>query len=481
MSVLALPFSFGTNAILARIGPEAIGTYGLLAVYIGLAAAFFYLGGDSVIIKFVPTLPRFRRLPFLLSYFSIVFAALCIWLALMLAWPNKLHYVFGERGGPSFYLFAVCLSPIYIVFSMSIATLKALLEIRWAQSLMRAVNIGSCCFYGALFLFARRSFASHSLIWIWGTYLGLTTILACLGAYRLVSVSSSDASEWRFFLPRGFWRYMLATQQLSAIGFFVGRLDYLLVFNFGNLETLGKYVAIIAIASLIPVVNMFFLDSLLPSLTNLVAVRNFPAASEVFGVYMRISFLVNTATTCGLLLLSGLLLGLFGPQYDGLSTPMIVSVLLTGLANPGTAGGILLSSVGKQQRAVCVGVGQVLVYFILFYLLWPHWHLLGAVMASGFSTLLSYLMLLRVAEMSVPIKVSVMKDYLVFAVVVLATSAVVFVLKNASSIAAVSLWAAAMAIFILLAGYSSNECRRLAYFVLPCWRTRATTVCPEQE
>ena len=34
LSVLAAPFSYGTTIILARAGPEVVGTYGLLLLYI---------------------------------------------------------------------------------------------------------------------------------------------------------------------------------------------------------------------------------------------------------------------------------------------------------------------------------------------------------------------------------------------------------------------------------------------------------------
>ena len=472
LSALALPFSLGTNAILARTGPEAIGTFGLLAVYIGLVAAFFYLGGDSVIIKFLPELPLEKRLPFLVSYFCVVCMSLSIWLALVLEWPDKLHYLFGDKGGQSFYLLALCLSPIYIVFSMVGAALKALLEIRWAQILMRAINIGSCCFYAVLFLLARRSLAAHYRAWIWGIYLGLTTILSGVGAYRLISVSTSHLNERKFFLPRGFWKYVLATQQLSAIGFFVGRLDYILVLNFGNLETLGKYVAVSTITLLIPLVNTFFLDSLLPSLTNLLAMRNFSAASEVFGVYMRISFLVNTATTCGLLLLTDLFLKMFGPKYSGLDVAVIAAVLLIGLGNPGAVGSTLLSSVGKQQRAVFVTVGQFALYCGLFYLLWPHWHLLGAVIAFGSATCLSYLGLLAVAERSVPMRISVAKDYMAFALVAISTAAAALVFKRSSSVLMMPLWVAAETLFIVLARYRAREFRAFAHCLLPGYSTR---------
>jgi O-antigen/teichoic acid export membrane protein len=392
-----------------------------------------------------------------------------LWLAVVLKWPDKLHYLFGDKAGPSFYVLVLCLSPIYILFSMVVAALKGLLEIRWAQSLMRAINIGSFCFYIMLFLFARASLAAHYKVWIWGIYLALTTILTGLGAYRLISITTSYRNRPRlqFCLPRGFWKYALATQQLSAVGFFINRLDYILVLNFGSLETLGKYVAISTIAMLIPLVNTFFLDTLLPSLTNLVALHNFPAASEVFSVYMRVLFLVNTMTTCGLMLLASALTKLFGPQYSSLEVPIIVAVLLMGLASPGAVGSALLSSVGKQQRAVSVAIGQVVLYCVLFYVLWPHLHLLGAVIAFGAATCLSYLVLLTVAERSVPMRVSVVKEYLAFALVAIGTASTLLALKESPHALVVPLWMTSVAVFMLLAGYRAAECRELLHCFVP--------------
>ena len=54
LSVISIPFSYAITILLARCGPEVIGTYGLLTVYIGVVASLLYLGGDTVIIKFVP-------------------------------------------------------------------------------------------------------------------------------------------------------------------------------------------------------------------------------------------------------------------------------------------------------------------------------------------------------------------------------------------------------------------------------------------
>jgi O-antigen/teichoic acid export membrane protein len=474
LSILALPFSFGTNVILARIAPEAIGTFGLLAVYINIVAAFFYLGGDSVIIKFIPELAPERRLPFLLSYLLIVGAALCLWLALFFTWPEQLRYLFGNKGNSSFYLLILYLSPLYIVFSMIVANLKGLLEIRAAQSLTRAINIVSFCIYAVLSLCAHQSLVLHYTTWVWTIYLGLTALLAAVGLQRLFSVSSVDwrTSQWQFFLPSGFWKYLFATQQLSILGFFVGRLDYVLILRFGNLKTLGQYAAISTIALLIPQVNMYFLESLLPSLTNLFATSDLPVASEIFGVYMRISFIVNTATTCALLLLTSVVLKILGPQYTSLHVPLIIAILLIGLANPGAAGNILLSSVGKQQRAVYIAIAQFGLYSLLFSLLWPVWHLLGAIVAYGSAICVSYLASLFVAGRCVPIKVSVAKEYVVFTLVAIFTAAAAFFLKLPLSLLAVPLWLFAMALFLLLADYRGAEIRSLIRCFLPNRRTR---------
>ena len=167
---------------------------------------------------------------------------------------------------------------------MIVAALKGLLEIRAAQTLTRGINIGS-------FLYLRRFVSLRASIldselhrlgvdYLLGHYSGSCcrwTAAAFLGAFL-----DWRTSRWQFFLPRGFWKYLFATQQLSILGFFVGRLDYVLVLRFGNLRTLGQYAAITTVALLIPQVNMYFLDSLLPSLTNLFA------SSRPFGCFRDI-------------------------------------------------------------------------------------------------------------------------------------------------------------------------------------------------
>jgi len=467
LSGLAVPFGFGTSLILARTSPEAIGTYGLLSVYLSVVTSLFYLGGDTVVIKFVPMLDGESRLSFLLSYFSVICLAFVGWMTFAFVWPEKLHYLFGTHANSGFSLWILLAAPVYIAFSIIAATLKGMLEMRWAQILLRLITIGSFLTYATFFTFLRGILAAHYEILIWSVYLGLVGIGAVVGGRHLIRSNRwNRVRRLRFFLPRGFWRYMLATQQLSVLSFLSGRLDYILILNFGGLGTLGKYVAVSTVGSVIPVVNSLFVDTVMPSLTNLVATENSEGAAEVVALYLRILFAVTAAVTCCLMLSANILTMLFGPKYAGLQVPVVVLVLFFGLSAPGGAGGLLLSAVGKQQAAVWVTLGQVVSFVGLFYLLWPRFQLVGAILAYGSAELIFYFLQLLIAQRLVPIRFTFGREYGSFALVALAAAALAAWTKLGVAAALLG-WVVAMAGFLLLAGYSLRECIALTKCFIP--------------
>jgi len=469
LSLLAGPFSYGTSIVLARTGPEVIGTYGLLIVYIGLVSSLFYFGGDAVVIKFVPELKPEKRLGFLLSYFMVTILALAPWLAAASLWPEKLHYLLGDGAGARFQLLVVYLAPIYIIFSLVVAALKAMLEMRWAHTLLRVLTIGSFLLYAALFLGARALLKAHYISLIWGIYLSLAVLGAAIGLWRLLRLEGWRCA-WgsvRFFLPRGFWRYTLSLEQMSAINFLTQRLDLIIVLNFGGLGVLGKYVVIITLAEIIRAANRLFLDTLLPSLTNLLASRNILAASEVYSTYLRILFVVNTATACALVFLVGPITTLLGPQYGSMRTAFVVMIVCFGLSAIGGTGSTLLTSAGKQQRAVWVGLGQVGLYSVLFLYLWPRWQLLGAAAAYGVSLVLANIALLAVAKRSTHIRFSAAGDYLWMAVVVLVAATGSLWWRPSSIALALVAWVGSVGLFLVLAGYRLEECTQLLAGFLP--------------
>ncbi len=468
LSCLAMPMGLGTSVLLARTSPEAIGTYGLLTLYLSIVTTFFYVGGDTVVIKFVPLLAGKQRMSFLVSYFSVICLVVLGWMAVASIWSNDLHYIFGDSSSKQFYLLILAVSPIHICFSMVASTLKGMLEIRWAQLLLRLVTIGSFVIYLLFFAYGRKLLSSHYIPVIWSVYLSLAAIGTLWGAHHLFQLNGWESlgADIHFFLPRGFWRYVSATQQLSLVSFFSSRIDYLLILNFGGLETLGKWVAVSTIGGSVVLLNSLLFDTLLPSLTNFVAAQDLEGAREIFNLHMRVIFVVSTAITCGLVLFARQLILILGPKYSSLIWPVMVMVLLVGLASPGAAGGALLSSVGKQQNAVWISVIQAIVFVSLLSAFWSKLHLLGAALAYGAAMLIANVLLLIVAKKLVYVRFAVGRDYSMFALVS-ALCAIVATWIRPSVAAACLVWMVAMSLFLFLSRYTAQEGVALSKCIFP--------------
>jgi O-antigen/teichoic acid export membrane protein len=387
LSCIAVPLGAIINLLLARIGPATLGVYGLLSVYVGIVTAFLYFVGDTVVIKFTPEVAAENRASFLVSYLSLILLILIPWLSFAYFCPWSVRLLLGDQGGANVNFLLLCLAPIPIAFHMVVACLKGLLEIKFSQALAKTLVLASLLAYGVVILVDRALLVNKPQMVIWGIYLGFTACLAVVGALRIWRVCQTK--NIHFFLPSGFSRYCIDTQLVSAVSFVAGRLDYILLLNFGGLAVLGQYVAIMTVATGVPLINGFFMDTLLPSLTNMVAARNKAGAGQIFMMHMRILFLVTVGGCSAVMLLTGLVVDLMGPQYATLQRLIIIATLLRGIATPGPSGGTLLVSIGKQRLAVAAGCLQTIVFTVLLFSFWHFYHLAGAILANGVAAIVS--------------------------------------------------------------------------------------------
>jgi O-antigen/teichoic acid export membrane protein len=471
LSALAVPFSAGINLLLARVGPETIGTYGLLSVYIGLVAAFLYLGGDTVVIRFIPECKREDRISFLASYLAIICASLVGWLVFIHYFPGLVRLVFGKGGGGDrFHFLILCVAPIPIAFNMTMSALKGMLEIRWSQALAKTLTLGSLFTYTAIFFIARSWLAHYAGEVIWSVYLGFMAVLLTIGLTRVVRVSG--ISKLRFYLPNGFWRYAMHTQQVSLFEFFSQRLDAVLILNFGGLETLGLYVAVMSIALTISTVSVFFMDTLLPSLTNTIAAKNLAGAGQVFMMHMRILFVIVTAISSGIIALAVPATSLMGAKYLTLQPMVIVAAAFIGISTPGYFGGALLASVGKQQRSIAASALRLVLFVPLFAVLWAHFHLFGGVVAFGLSVITANATCMAIARRTAPFYPSISSLWLKSAGALVATAGAALFWMPLGMLPAILVWLCGMTLFLWLGHYSVSECQELLRTFVPALARR---------
>lgn len=468
LTILSTPFSYGITVLLARTGPAVLGTYGTLVVYLGAVTCFLYLGGDTVLIKFLPELPPDRRGPFLLSYALVIALWFCACLGGLALWPGSLRLLFGDTGDASFHLVLVSLAPISLLLSLVMGALKGLLDIQLAHALLRSLTVAQCLVYAVLFLAFPALLAGHYRVLVWGVYLALALVAALVGLLHLfwrrrIVVSRNHLEFW---LPPGFWAYTVSAQAVSVIWFFLGQLDSVLIINFGDLADLGRYVAIMTVPMIARVVSNLVIETLMPALTNAWASGGTAAASEVFTMYWRLLLIVNTLFGGALVLFVGPISKLLGPEYVSRQPLLVLAVLLVVLACPGWVGSSLLASVGEQHRSIWVGLGQVALSLGLFLALWPTWRLTGALLAWGLALLASHCTLLLVARRNVPLDFSALPDYFKFAAVIAACAAASAGMPL-SPVTAAALWILGVATFLVWARYPPAECLGLLARLVP--------------
>jgi O-antigen/teichoic acid export membrane protein len=469
LSVLSAPCGYITTVLLARVDPAVIGTYGLMSLYVGFTSIFLFFGGNGVAIKFLPEVPAEKRLAFLISYFLLIFAATLPYQIVASIWPKGLKYVLGTEAGNWFGVLLVWLAPFYVLSSLVLAALKGLLQIKWAQVYNRIITLANFALYAVLYFGARPFLASHYIVIIWGSYLILAILVTILAMRRLLRHLRSGhfREPIRFFLPPGFWSFTSGLQLGSILTFLSTRLDYVFILNAGGLVEFGRYVTLITLVSVIPTFATFVLDSLLPSLTNTLALRDYEYSRRLTEIYLRFMLPCGMLAATFAILFAHPLFAVLGPRYTDLVNLGLLAFPIAALQVLNWFVGTMFTAIGRPYGSVIVQAGRTVVFCVAFWLLWAPYHLWGAIVAWGIAEVtyqgLGLLVLLR----RMPFPFSFVPTYIAFlSIVGLAALSASYLAWRNLLISAVA-WLALVGGFFLVARYSWSEIRRLTLMVLP--------------
>jgi O-antigen/teichoic acid export membrane protein len=467
LSILSLPLSYGTTILLARVSPEVIGTYGLLTIYIGLTSVFFFLGGNAVPIRFFPGLSAEKRLAFLVSYLLIIVAVTLPCQLVGSLRPSTLRYLFGTGASAPFQVLILWLAPIYIGYSLVLAALKGMMEIKWAQLLTRIVTVGSFAVYTALFLVARQLLVTHYNELVWGIYLGLALLATVIAIWRLWVLNGwkQYASGVRFFLPDGFWHFTLGLQASSILSF-LSRLDYIFILNAGGLSVLGRYVALMTLVSAVSVFATFILDSFLPSLTNTLAAGDLDASRRTTEIYLRIMLPCGLGAACLVLFFADPLIHTLGGRYQSLAELALIAVPFAAVQVLNWFVGTMLSAIGQPHRDAMAKAFRTAVFCVSFWLLWAHFNLLGAVCSWALSEVSYQALSLYLLLHKMPFKFALSSTYGPFLIVVFSAAFAARLIGGHALVLSSAAWLASILCFGLMAKFTLREARALIRIVL---------------
>jgi O-antigen/teichoic acid export membrane protein len=188
-------------------------------------------------------------------------------------------------------------------------------------------------------------------------------------------------------------------------------------------------------------------------------------------MHMRILFLVATAMSCAIMVLAVAATSVMGAKYHSVEGLIILMAMVQGIANPGVTGGTLLASIGRQRLATWSCVLHVVLLTVLFFVLWPHWGLTGAVIASAIAVMVSSGSMLVFAMWVVPFSRSIVGLWVRAACVDIAVGVVALWWMPLGLIAAALVWMGAMVLFLLFARYSATECKMLVRMLMPGFKS----------
>ncbi|MGA3168862.1 MAG: hypothetical protein ABSF14_22405 [Terriglobia bacterium] len=468
-TALTAPLAYCVSTLLARLGPEVVGAYGLTGIYSWFASTFLFLGGGAVVMKFTPSLRREKRLSFLACYLLVVLVLALPWQIAGTLKPSILRYAFGNSGSPALHVLLLWIAPLYVFYLLVDSALAALLEIRYQQLLRRCMSVLAFLAYTTAFFLGKDFLARHYVPLIWTVYLGLAVGAAVPGARRVIKVCKGQLGSVDFsvFLPAGFWKYTLGVQASSMLGLFAS-LAGILTLNAGGISAFGRFVVLMAIVALIDKPVQLLLSTLLPSLTNALELPEPEAASAVVALWSRLLLASALAGSVVVSLLAAPLVHLFGHGYTEL-------VLLVPIACAGAAidalsqlAGSVLYAVSRPYVNMAGQLARLLALLACFWPLWTRYHLLGSILA---------LLISQVAQCVVQVAMLAANKTLFRAALsrtlapYLATLGAVLVLSRWTMAWAaggrIAIYAACLPAFLVAAGYSVKELTTLARLVLP--------------
>lgn len=370
LSFLAMPLSYLTLVILAHTSSEAVGIFNGILLWAGFAQSFYYFGGNAVIIRFVPLTPPPKRFSFIVSYSVLTIIFTIVGVLPIAYFPHLLDSALGVSTNKTVFPALLAIALTSTLLQILLSALKASLELTLAQVLLRVCTVGSFILFGLFFVVSRSWFIKYQDSIITGVYIGLVLITLVAGTYYARRTLKPEPNFPRWFVPEGFWRFSGMTQLSSLLNFLSSRLDQILVLAYAGISGLGIYAVLSQLAFAIQTVSGFFLESMLPVMTNIMARSGMDAVRMVYSRGARLNQVIVTGCSLVLLCLGGVALSAFGGIYKEYWLVLMTLVLFTGLAsNLELMNAYLLTALGKVELVLGCQLFQVVVFVVSFNLL----------------------------------------------------------------------------------------------------------------
>lgn len=370
LSLVVIPLSYGTNIILGRISPEALGTYGLLAVLSSAIATFFLFGGNQVVVRFLPELTPEKAGAFLFSYTVLAFAVAAVILFLVLPNPAALAYLTRSEINAWLPPYLLVLVPIVLLQQISLAALQARMELKWMSVISKLVPVFSFFCFLALMLLLRGYFTQYMFLTVITVVIGTNVMSLVLAVYQVwTRVIKPIGLRLQVLFPPGFWYFATMIHLSTIVIFILDNFDQAFVVSHFDLAELGLYRASLVTAQFVRWMPLVLTQIVLPLFSNLLANQEEQHLRAVYNRITRYSMLATSGVALTLILFSQQILSFFGEAYMRSSSVLIILSSVFVLSAVSTVNSSMIVATGRVGWGIASGlIGSVAQIFLSFML-----------------------------------------------------------------------------------------------------------------
>ena len=317
LNISTLPLSLLTSMALGNVSAEALGYYGAIQLFVSTSQTFFVLGGPQVFARFVPAMLARDRVPFLLSYTSLVLGTIGLFSTVaFVVVPEWVERSLARVGAPSIPLsLAIIVAVTLLAFTAHF--LFGILRGAIAAISQRVVLLGFFIVAAVGATLFRRELSEHPAVYLWTSALFVYGLAAAIGITHVVRLETrSSATPFRWMLPQGFWPVVCYSHLVTMVNFVYQSLSPLIVLIWIDVVALGYLHAALRYQVIVRLVPVLLSSVLAPGLSRLSSHGHHSQAKSHTRFAIDTSLLLATPLTIGLGAFAEPAMRLFGAGFE---------------------------------------------------------------------------------------------------------------------------------------------------------------------
>ncbi|MFV9690064.1 MAG: polysaccharide biosynthesis C-terminal domain-containing protein [Desulfobacteria bacterium] len=463
LSAVSMPVAYGTNIMLGRINPEALGTYGVISLFVSTVTTFILFGGGSVLVKFLPEVDTPRQLPLVFSYFTFSMSTALILAVFVFLYPDVVNFIIQEDIEVSVVRCLLILIPLIVFQQILVFALNGFMEIGLSVLSQKVVTIANFVVFTVLLLLFQEVFMRTYITLIWITYTATLILATVAAAVFLIRTIRRLNVPWKLniCLPSGFWRFTAFAHASTVLVFGYEQIDKIFVLTCFSVEELGLYLAALQTIMLIRFVPQVLGQVLLPTFSNLLA-------SGEKGLLIRAHYEVTKATTLAVVptalicvYFSREIMGLFGPYYVNQASVLAVLGFLYSFTSMGGVNSSLIIARGRTGWYFLNSSVQVGFQLAATWLLVEKIGAMGAAIGRGGGVLIAQVGLWLIVRRILKTDVRLPRAFVAGTGVMVGATLTYCIIQPKELALSFALYVSWVVVFLLLAGVGKEELRWL--------------------